>query len=124
MGDRPPFVPVVFDRQIVDHDPAEGVLCWGGPKNGKVVSVRRDQIRSVYRFPIMPRLSHRMADPADVFAPAIQAVEYRVEKFAWAPDEHTGEWWYVLVYLENLDTQKRQLEAAANFVVWLARWHA
>lgn len=101
--------------QIHTHDPREGVLCWGGPMNGKVVPIQGTDY--VIEFP-MPSRPVRWDEeiPATVM---MSRVRYDVEKFAVPWDSEHADEWRVLIYPENKETQKRQLEVFANFLIWL-----
>ena len=100
------------------HPPSAGVLCWGGPKHGAVVAIRGT---APVLFSVPPKLTTaRVLDGMDPLAAVLPTVRYDVEKFRWANPNGYLETWRVLVYSENSDTQKRQLEVTANFVLWMA----
>ena len=95
------------------------LLCWGGPQHGRVVGLPNDD--SVMLFPVPRTLTTaRPLDDRDPLSAVLPTVRYDVEKFGWVTPHGEWETWRVLVYPENKDTQKRQLEVAANFVIWMA----
>lgn len=107
-----------FLPRFINHPTWRGVLCWGGPEHGRVVPIEGGN--GYYVFPVRTRITRVPEDEDPRVMARLATVRYDLEKFGWRNPNGDSEMWRVLVYPENKDTQKKQLEVAANFVIWLA----
>lgn len=110
---------LVTGKRYIEHDRADGVLCWGGPEHGKVWAIPPTASSTVYTFTLHrnPGLGNPEGDPSRFLS--VATVSYDFDKVA-ARYGDTREVWTVLLYGGTKMRLTLNLIAHMNLILWMA----